>query len=220
MEHFSLSEVDGRLLIEGFPDAVAVVALSGPKARRIADLALHKTDLEFANGCLDAINVVPEDPYEIQEALWRSAITHFIKCFGDGARFQLVATKIYRMDPPEALQAFSYFKALRNKHFVHDENSFAQADPGAILSKENKQNKIEKIVCPVMVSVTLEQGSYANLKLLIGKALSWVTTEFDGLCNQLASELETEDRQALMGRPPLIATPTRADEINRRRKAL
>lgn len=220
MENFSLSQVDGRLHIEGFPDAAAVVALNGPKARRIADLALHRADLEFANGCLDSINDVPEDPYTIQEALWRSAITHYIKCFGDGARFQLVAEKIYRTDPPEALQAFSYFKALRNKHFIHDENSYAQADPGAILSNETKPYKIEKIVCPVMVSVTLEQASYANLKLLVEKALGWVTAEFDALCNRLSIELEAEDRQSLMARPPLIATPTNPTEINSRRRPL
>lgn len=220
MEHFSVSQVDGRLHIEGFPDAVAVVALHGPKARRVADLALHKTDLEFANGCLDSINHVPEEPYTIQEALWRSAITHYMKCFGDGARFQLAAAKIYRADPPEALQVFDYFKALRNKHLVHDENSYAQADPGAILSNESKPYKIEKIVCSAMITVTLEQANYANLKLLIEKALVWVTSEFDMLCIQLAEELEAEDRQSLMARPPLMANPSNPNEINSRRKVL
>jgi hypothetical protein len=147
-------------------------------------------------------------------------MTHYMKCFGDGARFQLAAEKIYRTDPSEALRVFAYFKALRNKHLIHDENSYAQADPGAILSNESKPYKIEKIVCPAMISVTLEQANYANLKLLIEKALAWVISEFDLLCNQLSAELESEDRQSLMARPPLIANPTNPNEINSRRKTL
>jgi len=137
MEHFEISQQESGLHIEGCPDAVKVIAVEGWRSKRLADLALHKDDLEFADSCLDAINVSPEEPFVIREALWRSAIVHFMKCFGDsGARFQLSSVKILNGELPEVSMAFEYFKDLRNKHFVHDENSYAQSLPGAILNRQ------------------------------------------------------------------------------------
>jgi hypothetical protein len=62
-----------------------------------------------------------------REAMWRSAIVHLLKCFGDHeARFSLQPRQVYRGEPPEAIENFEYFKGLRDKHLVHDENSYAQ----------------------------------------------------------------------------------------------
>lgn len=186
MEHFAISKRESGFHIEGFPDAVKVVMIDGPEAKRLADLFLHKEDLEFADACLDAINQTPESPLVAREALWRSAIVHFMKCFGNSARFQLSAAKIYKGESPEALMAFEYFKDLRNKHFVHDENSYAQSIPGAVLNNGTRGYKIEKIICFAAFGATLEQGNYGNLKLLIGKARTWVVSEFDSLCSHLS----------------------------------
>ena len=53
MEHFAISKMESGLRIEGFPDAVKVVTINGPEAKRVADLSLHKEDLEFADACLE-----------------------------------------------------------------------------------------------------------------------------------------------------------------------
>lgn len=220
MENYKISQRESTLHVEGFPDAIKVIAIEGPRSKRLADLALHKIDLEFADSCLDAMNLSPEEPFVIREALWRSAIVHFIKCFGDsGARFQLSSTKILKGEPPEALMVFEYFKHLRNKHFVHDENSYAQSLPGAILNAETKSYKIEKIVCFAAIAGTLEQANYSNLKLLIQKSQSWVIAEFDQLCDTLTAELETEPYANLLKKESLTIRAPTNDEINRNRIA-
>ncbi|TCT06366.1 hypothetical protein [Paralcaligenes ureilyticus] len=218
MEHFEISQRESGLHIEGFPDAVKVIAIEGPRSKRLADLALHKDDLEFADGCLDAINLSPEGPYVIREALWRSAIVHFMKCFGDsGARFQLSSAKILKGERPEASIAFKYFKHLRNKHFVHDENSYAQSLPGAILNSETKSYKIEKIVCFAAIAGTLAQENYSNLKLLIQKSRSWVISEFDQLCSTLTAELEREPYERLLKKESLAFRAPIIGEIHKNR---
>lgn len=219
MEHFPVSQTETGLHIEGFPDAVKVIGINGPEAKKLADLSLHKEDLEFADACLDAINKTPEEPFVTREALWRSAVVHFLKCFGNGARFQLSADKIYKGEPPEALMAFNYFKGLRNKHLVHDENSYAQSIPGAVLSNGRKNYKIEKIVCFAAFGATLEQGNYGNLKLLIGKARTWVVSEFDSLCECLTISLEKENYDKLISRDALTYRVPTVEDIPRNRKA-
>jgi hypothetical protein len=218
MEYFEISQKESGLHIEGFPDAEKVICIGGPQAKRLSDLALHKADLDFAEKCLDEINQIPIESNIIREALWRSAIVHFLKCFGDSAaRFHLSAEKIFKIDAPEALVAFNYFRDLRNKHLVHDENSYAQSVPGAILNKGNKDYKIEKIVCFAAIAVTLAQENYSNLKLLIQKSRTWVVDQFDTVCEKITVELEKESYENLFSKELLNYRVPRIDEINRKR---
>lgn len=219
MEHLPISKNGSGLHFEGFPDAVKVIAIDGKESRRLADLSLHKADLEFADACLDAINQAPEQSDVIREALWHSAVVHFLKCFGNDARFQLPAEKLYKGEPPEALMAFNYFKSLRNKHLVHDENSYAQSIPGAVLNNGTKSHKVEKIVCLMAIGDTLEQGNYGNLKLLIQKARLWVVSEFDALCSRLTADLEKETYETLMAREALTYRVPTVDDVHHARKA-
>jgi hypothetical protein len=94
MEHFELRKSGDSLEVYGLPaDAMKVVEIRGEKAQRLADLALHRADLTFAKECLAAMTEAPDEPAAIKEALWRSAIVHFGKCFGSDARFQLSAAR-------------------------------------------------------------------------------------------------------------------------------
>ena len=56
MEYFPLSKTDAGLHVDGFPDAIKVLKITGPKAKRLADLALHTNDLDFADECLRNCN--------------------------------------------------------------------------------------------------------------------------------------------------------------------
>jgi len=97
--------------------------------------------------------------------------------------------------------AFDYFLMLRNKHIVHDENSYAQSIPGAAINRGDKDYKVEKIICLAAHGNTLEQANYSNLKLLIERALTWVISEFDKCCDLLTSELESLSYQELAEKP-------------------
>jgi len=218
MERLPLIQTDQGFHVEGFPDAVKVIALGGPKARRLADLALHRKDLEFAADCLVALDGPPEGNEVIALALFRAALVHLMKCFGDsGARFQLSAAKVYHDEPPEALVVFQYFSDLRNKHIVHDENSYAQGVPGAILNNGRKPHKIEKIVCVTAISDARSPESIRNLRQLIDKALAWVVAQFDGVCVELTKDLETEPYQALLARKSVAFTAPNVEDVGKRR---
>ena len=218
MEHFEISQKNSVLHIEGFPDAVKVISIGGPLAKHLSDLALHKADLEFADKSLDAINLAPEEPFEFREALWRSAIVHFLKCFGSsGARFQLSSKKILKAEPPEAQIVFDYFKNLRNKHLVHDENSYAQSIPGAILNDGSKDYKIEKVVCLASIAVTLSQDNYSNLKRLIQQSYAWVIAEFDKLADSITNDLEKESYEKLLSKEPMKYYVPSNDDIDKNR---
>lgn len=185
--------------VEGLPDAKRFVKLDGHLAKQIAHLALHKWDLEFVLEALQQINTTENEL--VKEALWEIAIIRFIKCFvGGSGRIQLDAHAILSKTRG-AMAVFRYFKDLRDKHFVHDENSYTQCTPAAALNDGQKDFKIEKILAVEATGVTLDQANFANLELATKQSLEWVIKKFDDLCVKLAAELEKETMEELLKKP-------------------
>lgn len=216
MENFLITKNEKGLHIEGLPDAIKVVCIDNPEARRVADMALHRYDLSFTLECLEAINISPDKPSVIRQALWHSAIVHYLKCFqGSCARILLAESKVY--NSKAALDAFNYFKNLRNKHIIHDENSYAQSLPSAAINDGKKAFKIEKILCMTVIAETLEQANYTNLHSLTTEALKYVEAQSDELCNRLTITLEKESYDDLNNRPSLTVKAPEIKDISKQR---
>jgi hypothetical protein len=220
MESIPTRFEDGTIKIDGIPDAVSIVELDDAKAQRLADLALHRKDLAFAEECLVEIASVegkPEHSEVVKNGLWLAAISSFFKCFGDGSRFKLNSKSVFKGEPEEAFVVFDYFKNLRNKHLIHDENSYHQCQPAAILNDGKKAYKIEKIVCFSVTRQTLQQESFANMHLLVTHAKVWVIKEFDQLADSIRNELESKSYSDLATLASPVTTPATVEDVARRR---
>ena len=216
MDVLSLSQTDSGLHIDGFPEAVRVIALSGDAANEIADLALHQCDLMIASAALQSLNN-SLIAHVLQDALWTAALVHYFKCFSSGSRNRLSAETIYASAPPEALEAFRYLKALRDKHLVHDVNGFSQVATGAVIAAPGKGYQIEKIVSVTSRAVSLDVN-FGNCSLLIQDALEWVKSRYDQLCEEIKPELEGRAYEDLLASPSLsLESPTPTDEISKPR---
>jgi hypothetical protein len=215
MEQFPLTNTDTGVHIEGFPTAAKLVALKDKQAERLAHLALHRHDLQFALDCLARINETGDDI--LREAAWRSAVLSFVKCFVGGSRRSQLDMKAIYPGSNDAKAAFSYIKNLRDKHFVHDENGFQQCHPGAVLNQPGVNPKVLKIVTVAVFGVSLEQSAYNNLHKLATDALEYVVREYDKNANGLTAKLEAEDYDELVGRPSMSYTIPPASEVDRRR---
>jgi len=219
LEYFPIRKTTEGLHVEGFPDASKVVQIKGQEAKRLASMSLHKEDLDFAESCLDAINLMEGDRVNIRQALWRSAVVNYFKCFDGSSKartYPLDKGKIFRSDPV-GREVHEYFKNLRNKHFVHDENPFSQCLPGAVLTRGDKPYKVEKIVCLNVLSETLTQENFSNLKLLVGKSLEWVVAEFDRICDRITKELEKESYETLLEREGITFVVPSVSDATRNR---
>lgn len=222
MEAIPFTFEGGQIQIDSFPDAVQVIEITSAIGRRLSDLTLHQQDLRFAKECLELINQVSPDIGMLREALWRSAIVHFTKCFGKSkARDSLKAEDVYGDVKSAALahETFNYFKSIRDKHVAHDENAYSQVLVGALLNDGSKPFKIEKIVCLDMAAVTLEEENYSNLSLLVGGALEWVASKFDEACKEAIIELEAKSYDELKSMTrPMLQLPA-LEEVHKIRRA-
>jgi hypothetical protein len=220
MENIEI-ELDGTTFkINGLPDAVKVISLTKNQARRLTDMALHQHDLNLAKEALLEIGKIENfRESRVADLLWRAAVIHCVKCFTPAAaRGQLSPQKILKSEPSEALDAFQYFLNLRNKHFIHDENSLAQCIPCAVINNGTKSYKIEKVVCQSIHVITLDQGTYTNLTLLVDKSLAWVVSEFDMLCDRISAELEQVPYDQLLATPQPVFTTHGDGDMGKTRK--
>lgn len=218
MKPISFSLQGTSIHIEDFPDAEKLIKLSGEQGKKLADLALHDADLNFGLECLNEINSTAPKSNISRQALWRSAIIHFAKCFAQGVRAKLKGEIIFKNDPI-GQDVFDYFIDLRNKNIAHDVNPFTQSLPAAILNKPDKLNKIEKIACLSLIADTLTTNNYNNLYLLITKSKEWVNHEFDTLCNSVIRDLELISYDILHALPTVSYTPPPASTIDKSRKS-
>lgn len=186
---------------ERLPEAVK--RLDCAKARRLGQLALHRSDLQFADQCLEELRRIQglSEPHSIVvRALWSTAVVNFAKCFrASESRFSLEASQVYK-EEPEALVAFQFFMDLRNKHIVHDENSYAQAIPVAVLNGPKEAHKVAKVVCSTVIAEVHSQQNLDILKRLVDRADAWLANQFDRLHDLLVTELEAESYEALLAR--------------------
>ncbi|MHB1545717.1 MAG: hypothetical protein ACYCSB_00840 [bacterium] len=206
MENIKITQIKDGIHIEGYPNAVKFISIQDGKAqrakmvKRLSDLWSHKIDLDLAAASLEAINLLPEDKQIVRQSLWRSSIIHFTKCFGKSkGRFNLSAEKIWKDEEERdlILKIYKYFSNLRNKHIVHDENSYAQCKTGAVLNKGDKDYKIEKIITVSFIAETLSQDNYNSLFNLIITAKDWIAKEYNEICEKLTKELEQESYETL-----------------------
>ena len=66
--------------------------------------------------------------------------------------------------------------------------------------------------------MTLEQDAYSNLKLLAAKALAWVVSEIDILCEVLTRELEGKSYEELDSRELVTYRPVCAEDVPKNRR--
>jgi hypothetical protein len=202
--------------IEGFPNAVAVIGLTGPKPTRLSQLSLHFDDLLFAKSCLDALAHTTDEP--MKSALWFTAINTVVKCFSKSkSRFSLSKKHVLHGEPAVAIEAFDFFHAMRNKHYAHDENAYLQSLPAAIINEKDDPDKIAKIVTLSFRADILGQENFNNLNLLVEASLKWVTEQYDAICVQLTEQLEQIDHATLLAYPHVeYAKPTLDDTAKSR----
>lgn len=210
---------DGRLQFEGFSTAIKLAQIEGEDAERLSHLLLHREDLAFAHQCTTTLQLPEIEVPVVRQALWRSAIVAWSKCFGTShaGRFRLLKKDIY--PTPEADVVFRHFKALRDKHIAHDENAFAQAKPGVVIGPEAGEKKILQAVCFGMFAQTENGGTdLQNLHHLIEDAMKWVLIEIDTVGDKIADTLENWDYARLLALPDMSITPPNPADVAKRRR--
>jgi len=196
--------------------ALQGVQLAGHIAKRVADLSLHQYDMDFCARLLKENGARLVGEYDdLSQSLWIAVLTKFISCFGNSkARALLNKDKVYGSDL-KALQAFGWISNLRDKHVVHDENSYYGATAFAWLEKDGNVRQVG-----AMTYVTrLDPGLVDALRYLVERAQEHIRIAITDAGEALLAEVQAmspEARAALEKIRIALPTDLYADLVNRR----
>lgn len=145
-------------------------------AKQLQAIVLHEVDLYFCCYCLNELASLDcEKESDLAEAFWISCIARFFKCFGGSkARSQLSARKIFKSNP-QGNEAFKYFKALRDRHIIHDENPFSEAFVAIAINPPEHKNSVAQVFGGPVHLFTINSADLKRLRQLIDTTLAWVS---------------------------------------------
>lgn len=124
--------IDGRIHIDGYPEAAALVKFPPPLGKRLADLRLHEHDLAIAEQAMQHYGALRDVSPEAAEAIWTAALVKFYSCFGRNSVSRPLSKDMYK-GQPNALEAFEHLKEIRNRCVVHNENALTYTTTGIVL---------------------------------------------------------------------------------------
>ena len=174
---------------------------------------LHKHDLQFCQSCLRELKLLDFNMQsELAEAYWISCITRFFKCFGQSkARSSLPASKIFKFDSGSTSD-FEYFRALRNKHIVHDENPFADVLVAVTVNASDQGIPFVGVFGAPIHVFTIETY-LVRLTGLVERALEWVEHSRRRLEEQLTATYTGWPREKLLELRDLVIQPSSDGDV-------
>lgn len=217
-----------RYVPELYADSEKLIDVSQfPISKQLADLSLHRDDCEKAlealhgsasfrsyNGSINGI-----ETQTLEQILLFFSICSFYKCFGENkSRSSLNKLKVYQN--PSSIKTFEYYRNIRDKFLVHDENRMTATAVGAALNPINSERKIERILTTAIKVISLDAAAYENLDKLISEALVWIKNDFIEKSAKLTEILEKQEHHTLgtlPKYPPDFEKPT-LDNIHTRRR--
>ncbi|WP_305095044.1 hypothetical protein [Prescottella sp. R16] len=202
--------MDGAIQVDGYPDAVKIAALPpdlpADASKRLADLAAHIQDLVFASRAAARLINEGGDPPLVRDALWRSAVVAFWRCFDKTSkRSPLDPAEIYGDGLPR--EAHEFVRKLRNKGIAHDDRIFTSYVLGAVIGPDTEERKVIEILFHGLQAQALTSPMLVNFKLLTEEALTWADTEFQSQASQVVVRMRSMSYEQLLALPALSITP-------------
>ena len=195
--------------------------LAGHKAKKLADLSLHQYDMSFCARLLGEHTSRLGGEYDdLSWALWIAVLTKFVCCFrdsGKGARSLLKEKKVYASNP-KALQDFEWILALRNKHIVHDENTYYGAVAFAWLEQNGDVHEVAAMNYVTQIDPTLA----ATMSNLVDLARDYIRIAIVEAGRALLAEVQAMIPEARRALPKSIYVPipTDPDDIRKKRQVV
>jgi hypothetical protein len=210
----TLTKLGDKLHIEGYPDAVAVKQIGDPIARQLQGIALHRFDLGYCRAALAELARLDRSTQPLlAEALWVSSIARYFKCFGTNkARTQLSSQKVLK-DHPGADKVFAYFRELRDKHIIHDENPYSQAFAGVALNAKDAEFKVADIISLAVNAFTVDDDHLRSFSQLAEVTLAWVDVKREELHTRLGKQYEQWRYEDLLALPDISYTAPTSDKV-------
>jgi len=191
-------------MVIGIPGANGGVEVSSDRARRFASLKSHQDTLE---SCIEGIQEFRRagDRAGLRNLLLTAIIVKFFSCFArNTVGAPLVSHKVFDGDEAN-MNTFKLWKAVRDDHIAHDENTMSQSTTIAALNQHG--DLVEVFALTAKMDFATDETLNENLFNIIVAAKAWVEKSASDAKASVVDELKAlSSEQRLRLRRPTLET--------------
>lgn len=183
------------------PAAIPInIPSDDPDRAKYIDYFLHKMDVDEAFKFLQCISI--DKTEQVNKGLFIAGLNSAMKIFKKSAARN--GGKIDKSDflkkYPESKDDMSYYESLRDKHYIHDENSMIQSTAFLLLNPEDCPEKFGGNPSVVYNFVNLNYYTESQrLQHFLCNVGNYIVQQIDLLGEQISQRYENTDRQTIEG---------------------
>jgi hypothetical protein len=207
---------DGRLHIDGYPDAKKLVELNSHVGHRLACLRRHQSALKFCQDAMQDFAATRNSHPLLAEAALIGIAARYFSCFGyNEASAPLVAERVFK-GTPDARKCFEHWKAIRDSHFIHDQSDLLSLRTGIVFGPNLEVQDILLLLAGPNVARDAEHAQL--LFNLIDHTLKHASDEIGAVLERAFGEaraMTADERDAL---PEISYVAPRPEDVNKIRR--
>ncbi len=208
------------------PGSIPVnIPSSDKRKKQYISLFLHKEDIDeairFLEYVVDITNKFDIKQYIINQALFLSSLTNFIKCFQTSNACSVISETKFLMHYPEHEQNFKKFKNWRNNYFMHDSNRMREGIAFLIVAPEESGQILGGAPSVVWNKVNINYYHESQiLKQLLYSLRDFICSEIDKKGNSIIIDYQSKSREELLSYGEVVLKPASSDNPESTREIL
>lgn len=160
-------------------------------------LYLHRYDIQESMEYLQLVST--DKALKINKALFLSALSTMIKCFQNSESRKPLSTEELKNHSPEIYDEFSKYKAWRNKHFFHDENSMTKCTAILFVAPEDSPSVLGGAPTVIWNSISIPfWEESAKLYGVLEEVYNLIVNKIDDVENRIIKRYSKKDRSDLL----------------------
>ena len=210
--------LNGRLIVRGHfcPGSVPVnIPDSYPDRFICISYYLHIEDIQKSISFLKCISA--DKPEIINEALFVAGLNCFMKCFKVSRAREKIPKEDFLGDNRGVENEFHFFESIRERHYMHDENSMLTPSAFLVIHPESMPERLGP-VSVVWNAVKIDYYEQSErLRYLATLALEYAKDRFERYCKDIIDRYKELPRETLLefGSPNIIPANISAVDQNR-----
>ena len=200
------------------PEAIAVnLPKEDPERDKYTSYFLHKDDFEKSVNFLMCVSA--DKPGIINKALFITALNYYLKCFKYSKSRIKIDIDDFCGNGTWQKTDLAYFEALRDRHYMHDENGMTEVTAFLLVNPETDPERTG----PASVVWNRVELDYYNESDRLRKLVGWSIINVESIMDIISSSINTryknKQRSELLsfGDPHIILAST--EKIHEKRQA-
>ncbi|MFV1530501.1 MULTISPECIES: hypothetical protein [unclassified Phaeobacter] len=206
----NVSFKDNSIHIDGYAEGKRVALLDTKPAKRLAALRIHQQRLEQCEAAMQEVLRLPSDLENARYSAIIGAVAQYFSCFGKNNVYAPLQPDRVFKGMEDAKECFRYWKAIRDTHVIHEEDTLSFGQTGLVLGHDDE---VIDILSLKMVAQVFDEEHLNLLYKLLVHTIAHVESEIDRSLTFLFADAEAMGKEKRSSLRDLVYTVPKPKDL-------